>query len=145
MKVGHVFSLVMLCGCAGLSPEEETMREEFKKQVTPEFEQLPATWKRMQDEGVTTETLLKLSFGYSVPSEEVARKLSTMLQTKFSYELEVSKIDGAEQWRIKGSTGQTTVTQEILGKWISYMVQAGVECGGKFEGWGATRLDTGGK
>ena len=144
MRRAIPLSLLLLGACAGMSAEEEALQKEWARQLGPEFEKLPAAWKKLQEEGLTTKTRLELEFSYKVPSESVAQDFSRGLREKFGYHVETSAIPESEEWSVKGRTVETTVTLEILKKWISYMVQAGVESGGRFEGWGATGFESGG-
>ncbi len=120
------------------------MQKEWARQLGPEFEKLPATWKKLQEGGLTTKTRLQLVFSYTMPSESMARVFSRGLRERFGYHVETSELPASEGWSLKGRTVETTVTLEILKKWISYMVQAGVESGGRFEGWGALGFESGG-
>ena len=141
MRSLSLLVLSLLSGCATPTPEDEEMKQEFARQLTPFLQQLPATWEAMQGKGVTTDTRLRLAFSYRMPSGPVARDLAGMLRREFGYETQVSELEGAGGWHIQGHTSETTLTVDILRQWLGYMVQRGVECGGRFEGWsiGETR------
>lgn len=139
MRAATFLALTLLSGCTTMSPEEEEMKQEFARQLTPFLKQLPSTWKRLEGEGVTTETLVELDFVYSMPTEEVATQLSTMLRREFGYKTKVLDADG---WRIEGRTGETRLTAEIVQQWLGFMVQRGVEAKGRFESWRVHRSDT---
>jgi hypothetical protein len=114
------------------------MKQEFARQVTPFFQELQSRWSALEARGMTTETSMKLTFSYTIPKETPARALAAMLQTQFSYQVEIEVPESAEAWQLQGSTSETTLTIDILKKWIAYMVQRGVEAGGRFESWGAS-------
>ena len=143
MRAWILFALVCLSGCASTPPMDDDMKQEFQRQLTSYLKQLPSTWTRLEGQGLTSETRVKLDFAYSIPDKDVATKLATMLQSQFSYTAEVQSAD--EGYKIQGRTGETTITSEILEKWLGYMVQRAVESGGRFDGWGVRRTDSGGK
>ena len=143
MRAWTLFALICLSGCASKPPMDDDMKQEFARQLTPYLKQLPSTWSRLESEGLTSETRVKLDFAYSIPDKVVATRLAAMLQSQFGYQADLQSVD--DGYKIQGRTCETTISTQILQKWLGYMVQRGVESGGRFDGWGVRRTDSGGK
>lgn len=126
----------------GPSATDQVVQQAYTRQLDAQFAELPAAWEKLQQEGVTPETQLELGFSYAAPTEAVARDLSEMLQRKHGYEVEVEKQKKTELWLVLGKTVETSLTLDILQRWLAYMVQAGAERGCLFGGWRALRGST---
>lgn len=98
------------------------------------------TWATLQGHGVDEKTELRLEFSYRAPSRESADHLRLFLEDETDYDVRVES-DGLwrKKWRVEGSTQDTTVSQQILDEWVTWMVIAGKEKGGcEFDGWGTS-------
>jgi len=118
---------------------DQVVQQAYTRQLDAQFAELQAAWHKLQQEGVNPETRLQLGFSYAAPTETVAKELGEMMQRKHGYEVEVEKQDKTELWLVLGKTVETTLTLDILQKWLAYMVQAGAERGCLFGGWHALR------
>ncbi len=100
--------------------------------LTQQLAMNKATWAELQRNGVTEETQLSLDFFYEAPDNESAEALTQFLRDETDYDV---RHDNSS---VSGSTQDTTVSQEILDEWVTWMVLAGHEKGRcKFDGWGA--------
>ena len=99
------------------------------------------TWATLQKHGINEESELRLDFSYNAPSQEGAELLRSFLYEETDYDVRVES-DGSlwrKKWRVEGSTQATTVSQQILDEWVTWMVIAGKEKGGcDFDGWGTS-------
>jgi hypothetical protein len=93
-------------------------------------------WRRLQAHGAIEETPLNFDFSFDAPSESAVSALKADLS---DYELDVAKhrspIDG---WTVSGESGAITWTEELLLKWIDYLIVVGRDAGAEFNGCGAS-------
>jgi hypothetical protein len=91
-------------------------------------------WIALTEAGVTEETELRLDFFYDSAGAAADAELAAFLTSETDYEV----LQTSEQYGVTGSTQPTTVTQQKLDDWVTWMVLAGYEHGRcKFDGWGA--------
>ncbi|HEU4387720.1 MAG TPA: ribonuclease E inhibitor RraB [Blastocatellia bacterium] len=97
------------------------------------------TWSALQRHGVDEQTPLRLDFSYNAPSRSSAEELRSFLAQETDYDVRVES-DGwllSKRWRLEGTTQSTTLSQQTLDEWVTWMVIAGKENGGcDFDGWG---------
>jgi hypothetical protein len=99
------------------------------------------TWATLQKHGVSEQSELRLDLSYNAPNPEAAELLRSFLCEETDYDVRVES-NGTlwrKSWRVEGSTQPTTVSQQILDEWVTWMVIAGKEKGGcDFDGWGTS-------
>lgn len=115
----------------------ETLDERYKAAVSTQLTFNQATWNRLQELGVTTSTELELDFFYVAPSETEARALEQVLIRETDYKLTVEAGDGMS-WIVSGTTQPNAVSLEILNKWVTWMITAGLHENCDFDGWGTS-------
>ena len=126
--------LSMLMGCSG-QPVGHTRSQEILKQ---QLEMNPVTLAKLQENGLTADTKVRLDFVYVAASEASARSLVNFLKRETDYEVYVEE-DGqsAPQWIVGGTTQPTTIDLPILNQWVDWMVTVGSQHDCAFDGWGA--------
>lgn len=99
------------------------------------------TWETLQGHGIDEQTQLRLDFSYNAATHEAAKQLHAFLAEETGYDVRMDS-DGSlwrKRWRVEGSTQETTVSQQILDEWVTWMVVAGKENGAcDFDGWGTS-------
>ena len=120
-----------------MSSGDETQREALAMQLAMN----ERSWEALQENGVTEGSELRLDFFYVAPGEQQANALAAFIEGETDYEVRVdSTREGPlrkKSWSVSGSTQNTQVSQEILDRWVSWMVAAGFEHDCDFDGWGA--------
>jgi len=97
------------------------------------------TWSILVTHGVTEATELRLDFSYIAPDRASAESLEAVLKDQTDYDVRVES-SGAfmrKAWSVVGSTQPTRVSNEILDRWVDWMVTAGLHQNCEFDGWGA--------
>jgi len=98
------------------------------------------TWAALQRYGVTERTDVRLDFHYDAPSRAAAEKLVALLRAETDYDVGEPQAFGSffsRTFAISGTTQSTTVSLDILSRWVTWMDAAGEESGCTFDGWGA--------
>jgi hypothetical protein len=99
------------------------------------------TWAKLQEEGVTEETELRLDFLFIAPGQHQAEALAETLRARTDYEVEAGSFKqgllGRATWAVKGTTQPTPISLEALDEWVTRMVEWGDAHTVEFDGWGA--------
>ena len=96
----------------------------------------PLTFGRLSELGLTPEASVRLDFAYECPSKAAADSLLKHLRAETDYDLSIAQDDGTE---IRGTTQPTSITLDILNRWVFWMCQVGVEHSDCiFDGWGTS-------
>lgn len=93
------------------------------------------TWERMLQVGFVPERPISLEFFYLFGSKAEAEGLRDFLSGEVEYESVVHA--HADEWKLSGRTTEGIVNIAVLREWVEWMVLAGFQFGGVFDGWGA--------
>lgn len=100
-----------------------------------------STWPKLQDQGVTEQTPLRLDFLYDTPGRTEAEQLLMFLRAETDYRARLDRgprnIFRGRPWVVRGQTSEMTVSLDILNAWVRRMVGSGAAHGWcQFVGWG---------
>ena len=111
--------------------------DKFEDNINRQLYMNAATWKVLEEKGVTPEMELTLNFSYSVPSKGQAQSLKSMLE-EYGYDVAVNSSGTLfkKTYTVDGVSRQSNLTQGKLDQWVEWMVLAGKESDATFDGWG---------
>jgi hypothetical protein len=99
-----------------------------------------ATWRTLQQHGISEDADLRLDFTYIAAGEKEAEDLTALLRRETDYEVRMMSSGGGllkkKRWTVSGTTQPTSVNLDILNQWVTWMVVKGFEMGCEFDGWG---------
>lgn len=113
----------------------------MQRDLAHQLEMNRVTWEKLQEQGVTEETELRLDFFFVAPGQHQAEALAQALRTRTDYDVEAGSFKqgllGRETWAVKGATQPTPVSLSALDEWVTRMVEWGDAHTCEFDGWGA--------
>ncbi len=101
-----------------------------------------ATWGQLKKHGVGPETELVLEGHFVATSEESALAILEHLRADLGYQVEVAAppkrrlFRRVAQWNVTSATPPVATNPDHLDAWTDRMVQAAVDHGVEFDGWG---------
>ena len=93
------------------------------------------TYAALQQAGLTADTLVTLDFTYVAPDRKAASALGSFLENNDCLNVKVAASSNGH-FEVTGHSQPTTITADLLDKWVTWMVVQGVARECEFDGWG---------
>ncbi len=93
-------------------------------------------WDKLRELGASESTPLDFDFQFRAQSEESVAKLKKELEEYVFNVVPADSTNGA--YILDSSSGAILWTEELLLKWVSYLILVGDSCGCTFESCGAS-------
>ena len=111
------------------------MSEEFDQYRMGHLVSNAEIWKRLGELGVNEESLLDFDFQFAAKTKTAADQLVNTLDS-YKFKTELSGIF-KKTYALSSNTGAISWTEEVLLKWVDFMISIGEDCDCTFEGCGA--------
>ena len=112
------------------------MNQEFEEFRMGHLSRTAEIWKQLLQHGVTEETPLDFDFHFQAPSKVAAESLIEALST-YNFK-QSSKGWLKKEYSLSSSSGPITWTEEVLLKWVDYLIATGEDHRCEFDGCGAS-------